>query len=93
MSGHVFHPGHAELHGITVVLETTTGELLVGRFDEETSAGVRLNDVAEYRAASGGPTREEFVQRTLKFGVRAEHRQKIVPTGEVQRVSRLTEWG
>jgi hypothetical protein len=48
--------------------------------------------VAEHRAAPGGPSREEFVQRTLKFGVRAEHRNVLVPKEEVRRVSRLTEW-
>lgn len=92
MSGHVFHPGHAELHGITVVLETTADSLFVGRYHEETAAGVLLHDVAEHRPAPGGPSREEFVARTLKFGVRADHRHKLVPRDEVRRVSRLTEW-
>lgn len=88
MSGHVFHPGHSELHGITVVLETA-GALYVGRYHEETEKGVLLHDVAECR---GAETRAEFVRKTLKFGVRADHRHIVVPSAEVQRVVRLMDW-
>jgi hypothetical protein len=78
MSGHVFHPGHSDLHGITVVLETTGDALYIGRYHEETPGGVLLHDVAEHRA-SGGTSREEFFARTMKFGVRAQHRNLVVP--------------
>jgi hypothetical protein len=93
MSGHVFHPGHSELHGITVVIETTGDALYVGRYHEETPAGVLLHDVAEHRTVATGPSREEFLRKTLKFGVRAEHQHFVVPAGEVQRITRLVEWG
>lgn len=92
MSGHVFHPGHSDLHGVTVVVEVDDGTLYVGRYHEETPAGVLLHDVAEHRDAPGGPTAREFVGRTLKFGVRAAHRNLVVPSGSVRRVSRLVEW-
>ena len=92
MSGHVFHPGHAELHGITVVLETTGPVLYVGRYHEETSTGVLLHDVAEHRAEPGGVPREEFLRKTLKFGVHATRKHLVVPTAEVRRISRLLEW-
>jgi hypothetical protein len=92
MSGHVFHPGHSELHGVTVVLETDAESLYVGRFHEETAAGILLHDVAEHRPGEGGVSREEFLRRTLKFGVRAEHRHLVVPAGTVRRISRLVEW-
>lgn len=89
MTGHVFHPGHSELHGITVVLETTGDAVYVGRYHEETPKGILLHDVAEHRDRG---TRGEFLQRTLKFGVRADHRHLVVPVGEVQRLVRLVEW-
>ena len=92
MSGHVFHPGHSELHGITVVLETTGDVLYEGRYHEETDRGVLLHDVAEHRIEKGGLPREEFLARTLKFGVRAQHRHLIVPREEVGRISKLAEW-
>lgn len=88
MSGHVFHPGHSELHGITVVLEA--GPLTyIGRYHEETPKGILLHDVAEHH---DGGTRRDFIARTLKFGVKATHRHLVVPTGEVTRLVRLVEW-
>jgi len=90
MSGHVFHPGHSELHGITVVLEAADELVYVGRYHEETPRGVLLHDVAEHRG--GGEGRQEFIRKTLKFGVRAQHPHVVVPTGDVRRVVRLVEW-
>ncbi len=93
MSGHVFHPGHSDLHGVTVVLETTGDEVLyVGRYHEETPGGILLHDVAEHRPVEGGVTREQFLARTLKFGVHAQHRNLVVPGGKVRRITRLVEW-
>jgi hypothetical protein len=92
MSGHVFHPGHSDLHGITVVLETNGEALYVGRYHEETLGGVLLHDAAEHRPAEGGMSREEFFARTLKFGVRAQHRNLLVPGAEVRRITRLVDW-
>ena len=93
MTGHIFHPGHSDLHGVTVVVETDAEAVFVGRYHEETAAGILLHDVAEHRELAGGPTREEFLQRTLKFGVRAAHRSLMVPAGTVRRMARLVDWG
>jgi hypothetical protein len=88
MTGHVFHPGHSELHGVTVVLETGQATY-VGRYHEETPKGILLHDVAEH----GDPaSRAAFIQKTLKFGVNASHKHQLVPTGEVKRLLRLVEW-
>jgi hypothetical protein len=91
MSGHVFHPGHHELHGITVVLETTGSRTYVGRFDSEDRRGVLMHDVAVHDAAAGGPSREEFLRRSAKFGIRAEHKDMLVPGDQVVRISRFAE--
>ena len=75
-----------------VVLETTGDVLYVGRYHEETDRGVLLHDVAEHRNESGGVPQEEFIARTLKFGVRPQHRQLVVPREVVGRISKLAEW-
>jgi hypothetical protein len=90
MSGHVFHPGHAELHGITVVVETRGPRTYVGRFDTEDARGVHLLDVGVH---DDGPelSREDYIRKSAKFGVRSEHKHLVVPTGEVARITRLGE--
>lgn len=77
MTGHVFHPGHDELHGITVVLVAESGRTYVGRWHEQVEKGVVLHDVATHDPA-GGVSREDFLARTLKFGVRPEQKTVVV---------------
>ncbi len=95
MTGHVFHPGHHELHGITVVVETRGPRTYVGRFDSADERGVHLLDAGVHEASSG-VSREEFVRRSAKFGIRANQRRALVPGAEVLRITPLgevtTEW-
>ena len=88
MSGHVFHPGHHDLHGITVVLETANA-LWVGRFDSVTPKGVLLHDAGCYQDGVTAGTREEYLQKTLKFGVRATTKNQLIPEGEVRGIRQL----
>jgi hypothetical protein len=90
MSGHVFHPGHAELHGITVVVETRGSRTYVGRFDTEDERGVHLLDVGVHDDGAE-LSREDYIRKSAKFGVRSEHKHLVVPTGEVARITRLGE--
>lgn len=90
MSGHVFHPGHHDLHGITVVLETDA-QLWVGRFDSVTPKGVLLHDAGCYEDGVTEGTREEYLRKTLKFGVRATAKNKLIPEGEVRGMRQLAE--
>jgi hypothetical protein len=89
MSGMVFHPGHQELHGVTVVVDGTDGRTYVGRFDREDERGVLLFGVSVWDPATAHQPVEEFLARTLKFGVQLEFRQLVLPSGEVQRIRRL----
>lgn len=89
MSGHVFHPDHHELHGVTVVLETAGAITYVGRFDTEDEAGVHLLNLAVHDADAGGPSLEEFLSRAQRFGVRAERKHLVVPRGVVARIRKL----
>ena len=77
MSGHVFHPGHDELHGITVVLEAASGRTYVGRWHEQGEKGIVLHDVAVHDPAAG-QSQADFLSRTVKFGVRPEQRTLVV---------------
>jgi hypothetical protein len=90
MSGHVFHPGHAELHGITVVVETHGPRTYVGRYDSEDERGVHMLDVGVHDAETGG-AKEEYIKQTVKFGIRSDHRHLIIPADQVARITRLAE--
>ncbi|MGH7628600.1 MAG: hypothetical protein ACREOF_04285 [Gemmatimonadales bacterium] len=86
--GHVFHPGHQQLHGITVIVETTGTLTYVGRFDHEDDAGVHLLDVGMHDA-SGGGSRDEYLERTARFGIRAERKHLVVPRAGIAAIRRL----
>jgi len=90
MTGHVFHPGHAELHGITVVLETRGSLTYVGRYDSEDERGVHLLDVGVHDNA-GGTSRDEFLQQVGRFGIRTQHRHIIVAADQVASITRLAD--
>ncbi len=87
---HVFHPGHHELHGITVVVETHGPETYVGRFDSEDERGVHLLDVAVHDGGQD-PSKAEYIRRSAKFGVRAERKHVVVSKTAVARITPLGE--
>ncbi len=93
MSGHVFHPGHAELHGITVVVETSGPLTYVGRYDSEDERGVLMLDVGVHDANATGVPKDEYVRRSAKFGIRSDHKRLVVLAAEVIRITRLGELG
>lgn len=93
MSGHVFHPGHAELHGITVVLETSGSLTYVGRYDREDDGAVHLHDVGVHDSAAGGVSKEEYLRKSARFGIRTDHKHMVVPASQVVRIARLAELG
>ena len=90
MSGHVFHPGHADLHGITVVVETHGSRTYVGRYDSEDARGVHLLDVGVH---NDGPdlSREDYIRKSAKFGVRSDHKHLVIAAKDVARITRLGE--
>jgi hypothetical protein len=89
MSGHVFHPGHAELHGITVVVETNGSLTYVGRYDSEDERGVHMLDVGVHDASVAGGSKEEYVRKSATFGIKRDHKHLVVPTADVARITRL----
>jgi hypothetical protein len=90
MSGHIFHPGHAELHGVTVVVETKGPRTYVGRYDSEDDQGVHMLDVGIHEEPAD-VSKDEYLKKTAKFGIKSQHRHMIVPRQEVARITRLAE--
>ena len=90
MSGHVFHPGHAELHGVTVVVETNGSRTYVGRYDSEDDRGVHMLDVGVHEE-SGDTSKDEYLKKTAKFGIKTQYRHLVIPRAEVLRITRLGE--
>jgi hypothetical protein len=91
MSSHVFHPGHEELHGVTVIVETTGSRTYVGRYDSRDDQGVHMRDVGFHDPTIEHLSKDEYIRTTLRFGVRAQFKDFTVPSKEVARIVRLTE--
>jgi hypothetical protein len=88
----VFHPGHEELHGVTVVVEGASGRIWVGRYHETNEQGVVLHDVAIHDPATATLPRGAWVERLRKFGIRVEEPHVILPLKEAGPITRLAEW-
>jgi len=92
MSGHVFHPGHEELHGVTVVVQDTDGKTYVGRYHERNARGIVMHDVAIHDPATGSHGLEEWLARQRKFGVQVSQRLVVLPSDRAGEVRRLIDW-
>jgi hypothetical protein len=93
MAGHVFHPGHHELHGITVVVHAQDSRILIGRFDRQDESGVYLIGVSIYDPADSPMPSSEFLTRSAKFGVRVDRPHLIIPTSDVRTITPLGSLG
>lgn len=63
-----FHQGKSELHGITVVVETSSGDLYVGRCEDEDGRIVILVD-ADMHRPTDETSREDYLERAIRLGV------------------------
>ena len=72
------------------MVETGSALTYIGRFDTEDEAGVHLLDVGVHDAATGG-SKDEYLRRSAKFGVRAERPHVVVPSQKVARIIKLVE--
>jgi hypothetical protein len=90
--GHVFHPGHEELHGVTVVVEGAGGVTWVGRYHERNDRGVLMHDVAVHQPGTAELPRAAWIERLRKFGIRVEQRAVVVPTDQAGRITPLGDW-
>ncbi len=88
MSGHVFHPGHDELHGVTVVVTGASGRTYLGRWHERAARGVTMKDVA-IREPDSDVMLDAWLARQRKFGLDASEKFLIVPNDEVGAVEKF----
>jgi len=89
-----FHHDRHELHGITVVVETTGSDMYIGRCDDIDARGVILRDADVHREddpASAGKTRAEFLDHARSFGVWPNLKRIRVPAESVLEIRRLGE--
>ena len=86
-----FHQGKSELHGITVVVDTTGPEIFVGRCDDEDDRGIVLHDVDVHRDGEGGRSKEEYVKRAAMLGTWKKYETLLIPKEKVASVRRLAE--
>ena len=83
-----FHDDMGELHGITVVVETTGDRVWVGRCHEENSQHVILLDADHHDDTA---VRAEYLAKTAKFGIWKKHDRITIPREEVTSIRRLAE--
>jgi len=93
MSGHVFHPGHDDLHGVTVVVTGASGRTYVGRWHERDARGVTMHDVAIHDPATDESPRADWLARQRRFGVAVVAKFLMVPVDEAADVRRLADAG
>jgi len=86
-----FHQGRSELHGITVVVDTTGQEIFIGRCDDETDQGIILHDVDVHRDGEGGRSKEEYVKRAAMLGTWKKHDALLIPKDRIASVRKLGE--
>jgi len=91
MSGAVFHPGHDDYHGLTVVLYTSGPRTFIGRWDQVMDGMIRMVGATLHEATEGGKDLATWVQETKIYGVPPEYPQLMVPQAEVTRVVPLRE--
>lgn len=84
-----FHQGKSELHGITVVVDTTGPEIIVGRCDDMDDRGIYLHDADIHRDGENGRSKEDYVKRAAMMGVWKKYDALTVPAEKIASVRRL----
>ena len=84
-----FHHDRGELHGITIVVETATGDLYVGRCDEIDEDRVILLDADVHRPGEDELSRDDYLERAERFGVWKKFHRLALPRASVTSVWRL----
>jgi hypothetical protein len=91
VTGHVFHPGHDELHGVTVVVAGASGRTYVGRWHERGARGITMRDVAIHDPARDTILVDAWLARQQKFGVAATEKHLVIPDEEARQVQPFGE--
>ncbi len=86
-----FHSDKGDLHGITVVVDTSGKQVFIGRCEEVTPVAVILNDAESHEEGSEGKSKDDFIRRAAQIGIWPKLARVAVPRGEVASIRRLGE--
>lgn len=84
-----FHSGKGELHGITVVVDTTGPHVYIGRCWEMNDEQIVLVDVDQHEESSDGRSKQDFIRQAAKVGVWKRHDRVVLPRAQVDSVTPL----
>jgi hypothetical protein len=87
-----FHEGKSELHGITVVVDTVSSKVYIGRCWDMDDREIVLVDADEHEEGGGGRSKEEFVREAARVGVWKKHDRLTVPRSQVAWIRPLGEF-
>ena len=87
----VFHKNRDELHGQTVVVNTSGPKTFIGRWHEVRDGQVLMMDVAVHDEAAADNSREDWIAQLKKFGIPVDERTASVPQDSVTEVVRLRD--
>ena len=83
------HQNRGELHGITVVIETSGARMYVGRYDQEQNGLIVVRDADVFEDGQG--SKEEYLSRAAQLGVWKKHEQLSIPSAEVLSIRKLAD--
>lgn len=86
-----FHEGKSELHGITIVVDTDSPTIYVGRCDDENEHEVILLDADHHEDGTDGKSKTDWLKAAAKFGIWKKHDRISIPRAEVSSIQRLGE--
>jgi hypothetical protein len=89
--GHVFHPGHDEWHGQTVVVYTSGSRTVIGRWDAIVGQQVQMRDAAVHDSGHDTEPQAAWVARLKQFGIPVQHGSFALGVAEVSQVVRLRD--
>jgi len=87
----VFHPGHDELHGQTVVVRTSGPRTFVGRWHEVRDGQVLMVDVAVHDSESSSESGDAWLAKLKQYGIPVDQRSVSVEHASVTEVVRLRD--
>ena len=87
----IFHREREELHGITVVITGASGRTYVGRYHERGNRGVVLHDAGLHEPGASAESKDVWLARQRKFGIKVDQKMLIVPVDEAVRIERFAD--
>ena len=81
-----------ELHGMTVVVETSGPTVFIGRFDQQLGDHYLLHDVDVFQDGAEGVSRQAYLAKAAAFGVWVKQKDVHISVPEVVSIRKLTEF-